>query len=122
ASGLADQPHPNTTNPPGIGVPPGGPAVLYEPPPDVPPLQNRDPRFRVPFQPVSGAERYLDGEYTYTDFIYDDESTVYPGDWDRYAGNAADLVEFRVATPDEGGLAVRFTLNTLLVEDSTIAV
>jgi hypothetical protein len=103
------------------GVPAGGPDVLYAPPPDVPQLQNRDPRFRAPFEMVSGTERYVDGEYLYTDFIYDDEA-AYPADFARYAGNAADLVEFRIAAPGNGPLAVRFTLNTLLFEDTTIAV
>lgn len=103
------------------GVPAGGPDVLYAPQPDVPQLQNRDPRFQAPYQLVSGTERYVDGEYSYTDFLYDDEDTTYPDDWDRYRNNAADLVEFRVATPAAGGLAIRFTLNTLLAADSTIA-
>lgn len=104
-----------------LGVPPGGPSVLYEPPPDIPQLQNRDARFRAPVQMVSGTERYIDGEYSYTDFIYD-ETATYPDDLARYAGNAADLVEFRMAMLPEGGLAIRFLLNTLLVPDSTIAV
>jgi pimeloyl-ACP methyl ester carboxylesterase len=104
------------------GVPRGGPDVLYAPLPVIPQLQNRDPRFRAAFEMVSGTERYIDGEYLYTDFLYDDEGTTYPDDFDRYAGNAADLVEFRIATPVDGGMAVRFTLNTLVVPDSTIAI
>lgn len=104
------------------GLPPGGPPVLYASPPDVPQVQNRDPRFRAPYEMVSGTERYVGGEYLYTDFLYDDEETTYPEDFGRYAGNAADLVEFRLVTPSKGGLAARFTLNTLVVPDSTIAV
>lgn len=103
------------------GVPAGGPGVLYEAPPDVPQVQNRDKRFRAPFEMVSGTERYVDGEYLYTDFLYDDNA-AYPADFERYAGNAADLVEFRMAAPGNGALAVRFTLNTLVFADTTIAV
>ena len=45
----------------------------------------------------------------------------YPGPYGRDASNAADLVEFRIAvTPAE--VAYRFTLNSLLVADSTMAV
>jgi hypothetical protein len=105
------------------GVPAGGPDVLYAPPADIPQVQNRDPRFRAPFEMVAGTERYVDGEYLYSDFIYDDESTAaYPDDFERYANNAADLVEFRMSARGQGSLAARFTLNTFLVEDSTIAV
>jgi hypothetical protein len=75
---------------------------------------------------VSGTERYIDGEYQYTDFVYDDDATVYPDNsdrtsalWPRYGGNAADLFEFRLSTRGKD-LAFRFTLNTLMVRDSTI--
>ena len=103
------------------GVPPGGPPVLYEPPPDAPQLQNRDRRFRAPYELVSGTERYVDGEYLYTDFLYDDSDTTYPDDFSRYGGNAADLVEYRMSVRGDD-LAVRFSLTTLLVAHSTIAV
>lgn len=103
-----------------LGLPPGGPDVLYAPVADVPQVQNRDTRFRLPFGPVSGTDRYAGGEYAYTDFIYDDENTTYPEDFDRYAGNAADLAEVRISTRDPRRLAVRFTLTTLVAEDSTI--
>jgi hypothetical protein len=69
---------------------------------------------------VSGTERYVAGEYSYTDFLYDDDATTYPSDFRRYAGNAGDLAELRISTRDKGGLAVRFTLNTMMVPDSTI--
>lgn len=105
-----------------LDVQPGSPSVLYEAPPNIPQLQNLDVRFRAPFEMVSGTERYIDGEYLYSDFIYDDEEAAYPDDFERYGNNAADLVEFRMAAPREGGLEVRFTLNTLLAPDSTIAV
>ncbi len=103
------------------GLPAGGPAVLYMPPPDIPQLQNRDPRFVAPFEMVSGTERYSDGEYVYTDYLYDDDASTYPDDWARYAGNAADLMEFRISIRG-GDLAMRFTYNTLVVSDSTITV
>lgn len=102
------------------GVPLGGPDVLYAAPPDLPQLQNRDVRFRAPVEMVSGTERYMDGEYQYSDFLYDDQSTTYPADFERYANNAGDLVEFRVSTRSDSGLGVRFLLNTLMVPDSTI--
>jgi hypothetical protein len=105
-----------------LGLPAGGPPVLYDAPTVIAQVQNRDARFRAPFEMVSGTERYVAGEYMYTDFIYDDEGIAYPEDFDRYARNAADLFELRMAAPPDGGLAVRFTLNTLLVPDSTIAV
>lgn len=56
------------------------------------------------------------------DFTYDDGDTVYPDDIEHYAGNAADQMEFHLAVPRQGGLAVRFALNTLMVADSTTAV
>lgn len=105
-----------------LGLPPNGPAFFYTPEPKLPQLQNRDPRFRAPFSMVSGTERYLGGEYEYTDFIYDDDATTYPDNFKRYAGNAGDLFEFRISTRDSRGMAVRFTMNTLRVPDSTIMV
>jgi hypothetical protein len=102
------------------GLPEGGPSVLYEPPPAAPQLENRDPRFRAPYTLVSGTERYADGEYLYTDFLYDDEDTTYPEEFERYGGNAADLLEFRLAVADDE-LAFRFSFTTLLEADSTIA-
>jgi hypothetical protein len=103
------------------GVPAGGPPVLYAPPPQNPQLANHSPEFRAPFNPVSGTERYVRGEYTYTDFLYDDEATTYPDDRARYGNNAADLAEFRMSVI-KGGLAVRLTFTTLLQVDSTMAV
>ena len=114
-----------------------GPDVLYAPEPQVPQLQNRDPRFRAPFDRVSGTERYVGGEYLYTDHLLDDRGSdttgngggfraasagklEYPTDAARFGNNAADLVEFRIGR-HHGGLAVRFTLNTLLARDTTIA-
>lgn len=109
-----------------LGLPPNGPDFMYQPPPLLPQLQNRDARFRASPLMVSGTERYVDGEYQYTDFVYDDDAATYPDSsnrtsplWKRYGGNAADLFEFRLSTRGDG-LAVRFTLNTLMERDSTI--
>jgi hypothetical protein len=44
---------------------------------------------------------------------------TYPTDVERYGGNAADLVEFRMA-PGDGATAYRFTLTTLLAPDAAI--
>lgn len=115
-----------------------GPALLHEPPPVTAQLSNHDPRFVAPFDRVSGTERYVDGEYLYTDHIYDDQgsdadgdgggpraeaagSITYPLDTASYGDNGADLVELRLSTRGDD-LAVRFTLNTLLVPDAAIAV
>ena len=114
-----------------------GPAVLYAPEPDLPQLQNRHDWFDAPYLRVSGAERYMNGEYQYTDHLYDDygadtdssggssltESAgdfSYPADRARYGDNAADLFELRIARRDDG-MRVRFSLNTLLADDTTIA-
>ena len=102
-----------------LGLPPNGPDFMYQPPPDLPQLQNRDARFKAQPQMVSGTERYIDGEYQYTDFVYDDETTTYPDDFERYRHNAGDLFEFRLSTRGSG-LGFRFTMNTLMVPDSTI--
>ena len=112
-----------------------GPAVLYEPAPASPQLENHSSHFTADPILVMGHEAHVDGEYLYQDWIYDDNGAdtgandaggsdtggdvEYPDDRARYGGNAADLVELRVA-PTTEGVAVRFTLNTLLVPDSTI--
>ncbi|RZU31402.1 hypothetical protein BKA19_1061 [Blastococcus saxobsidens] len=113
-----------------------GPDVLYAPPPRAPQLENRDPRFRAAPLLVSGHEAYVGGEYVYQDHLYDDYGAdtdgqggsslseragdiTYPTDAGRYGGNAADLVEFRIA-PERDRVSYRFTLNTLLQADSTI--
>lgn len=113
-----------------------GPDVLYAPAPTAPQLENRDPRFRADPLLVSGTEAYIDGEYLYQDHLFDDYGAntdgqgasslsaragdiTYPTKRARYAGNAADLVELRIAVADDE-VAYRFTLNTLLESDSTI--
>jgi pimeloyl-ACP methyl ester carboxylesterase len=112
-----------------------GPAVLSAPPPAAPQLANRSPWFSAPPLLVSGTEAYGEGEYRYQDHLYDDYGAdtgtedpagwastgdlTYPQERSRYADNAADLVEFRVAARWEA-VAYRITLNTLLAADSTI--
>lgn len=104
------------------GVPPGGPAALYAPPPKLAMTSNHDKRFRAPFNLASGTERYIDGEYQYTGYAYDDDNNqaAYPADFNRYGNNSANLIEFRIA-PYSGGTLYRFTFNTLMQKDSTIA-
>lgn len=78
-----------------------GPAILYAPPPRAPQLENApgSPWHARPIL-ISGASAYREGEFLYQDFLFDDRGAgstlTYPAD-SRYAGNAADLVEFRAA-------------------------
>jgi hypothetical protein len=102
------------------GVPPGGPPALYAPPPKLAMTTNHDRRFRAPYNLASGTERYIDGEYQYTGYAYDDDESTYPDDFSRYGSNSANLIEFRIA-PYHGGTLYRFTFNTLLKKDTTIA-
>lgn len=114
-----------------------GPDVLYAPRPDAPILANHDPRFDAEPLLVSGTDAYRDGEYLYQDFLYDDcgantdgagadsqsacaGDVTYPTDEARYGDNAADLVEFRVAS-ERNRVTYRLTFNTLLAKDATIA-
>lgn len=60
------------TRPDYDGSPRPGPALLYEPLPEAPPqLENTDGWEADPLM-VSGTDAYVDGEYLYQDFIYDD--------------------------------------------------
>lgn len=112
-----------------------GPAVLYADAPRAPQLENRDPRFRAEPLLVSATEAYVDGEFLHSDYLFDDYGAdtddarggalseragdlQYPDD-EHYAGNAADIVEVRVA-PGPTDVKYRITLNTLLREDTTI--
>ena len=104
-----------------------GPDVLYSPPPSTPQLQHAPGSpFAAPYDRVSGTDRYAGREYFYTDHLYDDRgpgaALVYPADRERYGDNAADLVEFRISNRQTNLLAFRFSLNTLLAPDTTIAV
>jgi pimeloyl-ACP methyl ester carboxylesterase len=111
-----------------------GPAILYQEPATAPQLTNTGPWDARPLL-VSGAHAYVEGEFLYQDFLYDDTGAngrisdpndkrpqndtfssrtgtySYPSDT-RYAGNAADLVELR-AKPQEDGTALRLTLTEL---------
>lgn len=111
-----------------------GPKLLYrDAPKPAPQLRNRG-RWRARPIMVSGASAYRGGEFLYQDFLYDDfgakgtddpgdprqgddtfSSTsgtyTYPAD-ERYAQNAADLVELRVRALRRATL-IRLTLNTL---------
>jgi dienelactone hydrolase len=118
-----------------------GPALLHEPPrPD--PAMAAGGRWRVPPTMVSGTTIVQDGELVHTGWVFDDNGAdtipvpllpivvdgepalhhqllasrtgdvVYPRDPDRYAGNAADLVEVR-ARVDDDAVAFRIVLNTV---------
>jgi hypothetical protein len=112
-----------------------GPAVLYADAPRAPQLENRDPRFRAAPLLVSATEAYVDGEYLFQDYLFDDYGADtddsrggslsersgdidYPAD-ERFAGNAADLVEVRIA-PGPTDVLYRITLNSMVVEDAAI--
>lgn len=125
--------------------PPPGPAALYAPPGESPLLDNAGRWDAAPLL-VSGAEAYRAGEYVYQDYLYDDYGAnttnakyadpeprppsselsfggqtgdvVYPTAGRRYRYNAADLVELRVDASSRS-IAYRFTLNTLVRDDST---
>lgn len=113
------------------GVRPG-PPLLYESPPKVPELSVHVP-FRSQPLLVSGTDAYRRGEYVYQDYLFDDHGAdtdplpeigispaagdvLYPTGKD-YAGNAADLVEFRVL-PTRDSLVYRITLNTTIRSDA----
>ena len=112
-----------------------GPAILYAPPAVAPQLTNAGGWRAAPIL-VSGAEAYRRGEFLYQDYLYDDHGAhevADPNDPQSaaeadlfsmpngtytyptgagYAGNAADLVEFRTR-PTARATAFRVTLNTL---------
>ncbi|HEV7677859.1 MAG TPA: hypothetical protein VGQ42_04775 [Candidatus Dormibacteraeota bacterium] len=111
-----------------------GPPILYAEPATAPQLTNTGPWDAAPLR-VSGAHAYVDGEFLYQDFLYDDSGAngriadpndkrpsndtfsgrtgtySYPADA-RYMGNAADLVELRLK-PMASGTAFRITLTEL---------
>ena len=109
----------NPSLPSGPGPEPG-PELLYAPAPKpAPQLRNKAPWKAEPLL-VSGASAYVDGEFIYQDFLYDDHGAqgfsrdpadprfgddtfsapngtyTYPTDVELYRNNIADLVEFRV--------------------------
>jgi dienelactone hydrolase len=112
-----------------------GPDILYAPPAIAPQLQSR-PGSGWQAGPllVSGTAAYVDGEYLYQGFLFDDHggagvadshdqllshftfaaktgTLTYPTD-KVFANNAADLLEFRVR-PTRDATAIRVTLNSL---------
>ena len=120
-----------------------GPDALYGDNPTPPQLEN-GPGWEADSLMVSGCDAYLDGEYLYQDYVYDDRGADtrswvsgapsnasslggvlsqptgdyhYPNDVERYGYNAADLLEFR-ARPTEDGVRYRITLNTMLEPDA----
>jgi len=111
-----------------------GPSILYRKPAKAPQLSNHGTWHAKPIL-ISGASAYRRGEFLYQDYLYDDHGAkaasrdpndprtagdsfsrpngtyTYPTD-PAYAGNAADLVEFRVK-PLSHATAFRITLNTM---------
>ena len=96
-----------------------GPELLYEPLATTPQLGNAGPWTAPPIM-VSGTRAYRDGEFLYQDFLYDDRALTYPAEPERYAGNAADLVEVRLRPLDDA-LAIRLTYNSMLEPDAVAA-
>ncbi|MBV9919146.1 MAG: prolyl oligopeptidase family serine peptidase [Solirubrobacterales bacterium] len=94
-----------------------GPAILYAPPPRAPQLENAPGSpWHAPPILVSGTSAYRLGEFLYQDYLFDDRGAgstyTYPSD-PRYAGDAADLVEFRLK-PLGSGLLIRLTYNAMI--------
>ena len=139
--GAADRPQ-NSTN-----SPRPGPNMLYDSPVTAPQFETVGPWQADPLR-ICGADAYVDGEYLYQDYIYDDHGAnttplmtdpqpaktgltlngpatgdvVYPTDQERFRYNAADLLEFR-ATPHGEGILYRITLNTLIeAGDGAVAI
>lgn len=121
--------------------PPPGPPALYRDQPTPPQFENTDPWSADPLR-VCGTDAYVDGEYLFQDFIYDDNGAnttptiappnpapdshtfgpmsgdvVYPTG-DDYVGNAADLLEFRTTLAPDGRVRYRFTLTTMRRADA----
>ena len=120
-----------------------GPDALYGEHPRPPQLEN-GPGWDADPLLVCGAEAYVEGEYLYQDYVFDDHGAdlrtmvdgppergnrlgglfaqptgdvYYPNDRERFGYNAADLLEFR-ARPTDDGVAYRITLNTMLESDA----
>ena len=117
-----------------------GPPMLYARSPRTSPLTVTRP-FRVRPLLVSGSDAYRGGEYLYQDYLFDDRGAdtspgqgsrfspqygfsptagdvLYPTD-ERYAGNAADLVELRIK-PRRDAIVYRVTLNTVKEKDAAV--
>jgi hypothetical protein len=112
-----------------------GPDILYKKPPRAPQLENTGGWHAKPIL-ISGADAYRNGEWLYQDYLFDDHGATGVKDTNDdygpsrhlfspaagtftyptgkgYAGNAADLVEFRVK-PLAKATAFRVTLDTLI--------
>lgn len=105
------------TQPAPTASPKPGPAILYAPPPRAPQLENAaGSGWRASPILVSGTSAYRMGEFLYQDYLFDDQGAgstyTYPTD-PHYAGDAADLVEFRIR-PVGAGLAIRLTYNAMI--------
>jgi hypothetical protein len=107
-----------------------GPAVLHEPPPDAPQLQNTGIWHAKPTM-VCDTSAYRAGEFLYQGCVYDDQGAqLVPTNWPEhsflfaytyptnpvYRANAADLVEVRIQ-PLATATAFRITFNTMLDPD-----
>ena len=126
----------------GGGVaPPPGPPALYRDQPGAPQFENGEDWSADPLR-VCGTDAYVDGEYLFQDFIYDDNGAnttatgsspnpapdshlfgpmsgdvVYPTGED-YVNNAADLLEFRTRLTDDDRVHYRFTLTSMRRTDA----
>lgn len=120
--------------------PPPGPPVLYEDPVTAPQFEN-GPGWTSESLRVSGTDAYIDGEYLYQGWAYDDYGAstvtgpvppnpqpdynyfgpmtgdvVYPTDEETYVNNAADLLEFRAQRRGDR-IVYRITLTTMTEPD-----
>ena len=118
-----------------------GPPLLYGKAPQAPQLSVQAPFSAKPLL-VSGTDAYRDGEYLYQDYLFDDHGAdtvpasgngakpgpdsfspsagdvAYPTA-ERYANNAADLVELRIK-PTTDAIVYRVTLNTVKAADAAV--
>jgi len=120
-----------------------GPPLLYAPAPDAPPLSVQAPFAAQPLL-VSGTDALRGGEYLYQDYLFDDRGAdtvplagsrgnanpgsdlaastagdVFYPTADRFAGNAADIVELRIK-PTADAIVYRVTLNTVRGADVAV--
>jgi hypothetical protein len=117
-----------------------GPPLLYGSPPSAPQLSVSAPFHAAPLL-VSGTDALRAGEYLYQDYLFDDHGantvpalgsqpagagSFSPSGGDvkyptgaRYANNAADIVELRVA-PTADAIVYRVTLNTVIDPNTTV--
>lgn len=113
-----------------------GPGFLYEDAEPAPQFESTGVWSADPLL-IMGADGYVDGEYLYQGFAYDDYGARtgdtenqrptdtfsgatgdvrYPTDESTYGYNAADLLEVRTTTTDEG-VTYRITLTTMIEPD-----